>query len=114
MYTTNNQTSRAHWAWYGRHLWDQRRRRHELHLHSRHVHEGHEVGPAPDGLPGGSVEIAANTTAYFFIISASTSSASNFQATISSRLLDAATCAPIAGTTATVKTATAISNNNCR
>lgn len=64
------------------------------------------------GVQNGSVVVAANTTAYFFVLSPRTDNASKFSATITTRLLSAG-CSPIAGTTATTRTATAISKNNC-
>lgn len=65
------------------------------------------------GAVNGSVEVAAGATAYLFVVSNENPSSSDFTATITTRLLDAATCAAIPGTQATKSTVTAISNNNC-
>ena len=69
---------------------------------------------ADGGLTNGSVVVEGGETAYFFVISNSTGSASNFQASITTRLLDATTCALIPGTAATTETSGAISSGNCR
>lgn len=67
--------------------------------------------PVPQNLVVDSVVVAANTTAYFFVLSQETQSSSEFSATIGTRLLSAA-CSPIAGTTATLGR-DAIPRNNC-
>ncbi len=59
-----------------------------------------------------SVVVGPNTTAYFFVLSKETQSSSEFSATISTRLLDATSCQPIANTSATLSR-DAIPRNNC-